>query len=357
MTESKSRSRSEAALAETAAEAILDPALLAERIPLEAVPVIDLESFLAGTQEERTQVARRIGEACRNIGFFYIVNHGVPAELRAAVFAEAKRFFDSPLERKLEIDIERSACHRGYFKLGGENLDPAKQKQGGDLKEGIKIGRDLPPDHPLVAAGTPLHGPNQWPSGLPGFQETLQSYFDRLNDLGRQLMRAFALALELPEDHFERDLDLPMATVGPLHYPPQQGRISEARIGAGAHTDFGCLTILAQDEAGGLQVRNAAGQWIDAPFIADSFVVNIGDMMARWTNDIFASTQHRVINRSGGERYSIPFFFDPDHDADVSCLPTCCGPDRPARYPPTTGLEHLLEMINATFDYHREKAS
>ena len=337
------------------AAAALDPALLAARIPLDAVPAIDLGGFLTGGPAERKRVARRIGEACRNIGFFYIVNHGVPADLRAAAFAEAKRFFDEPLARKLEIDIERSACHRGYFKLGGENLDPEKQTQGGDLKEGIKIGRDLPRDHPLVRAGTPLHGPNQWPGDLPGFQETLQSYFDSLNNLGRQLMQAFALALELPEDHFDGDLELPMATVGPLHYPPQQGRISEAQIGAGAHTDFGCLTILAQDEIGGLQVRNAAGDWIDAPFVADSFVVNIGDMMARWTNDIFASTQHRVINTSGRERYSLPFFFDPDHDAEVSCLETCCGPDRPAKYPPTTGLQHLLDMINATFDYHRDK--
>ncbi len=333
----------------------LDPGLLGARVPLESLPVVDLAPFLQGDAQQRRAVARQIGEACRNIGFFYIVGHGVPVELRAQVFAEAKRFFDQPQDKKLEIDIERSACHRGYFKLGGENLDPARQKQGGDLKEGIKIGQDLPRDHPLVRAGTPLHGPNQWPAELPGFQQTMQTYFATLSGLGRQLMHAFALALELPEDFFDTDLELPMVTLGPLHYPPQRGQISEAQIGAGAHTDFGCLTILAQDPVGGLQVRNAAGAWIDAPFVEDSFVVNIGDMMARWTNDIFASTLHRVINTSGQERYSIPFFFDPDHDADVSCLETCCGPDRPAKYPPTTGLQHLLDMINATFDYHRDK--
>lgn len=332
----------------------LDPALLGARVPLESIPVIDLGPFLHGTREERRSVALKIGEALRNIGFFYVVNHGVPAELRQRVFAESKRFFAQPLEKKLEIDIEKSACHRGYFKMGGENLDPAKQKAGGDLKEGVKIGQDLPLDHPLVQAGTPLHGPNQWPGDLPGFKETMERYFETASALGRELMHAFALALELPETYFDRYLDLPMATLGPLHYPPQTGQITEAQIGAGAHTDFGCLTILAQDPNGGLQVRNAAGDWVDAPYVEDSFVVNVGDMMARWTNDIFASTHHRVINTSGRERYSIPFFFDPSHDAAVECLETCCGPDRPAKYPATTGLQHLLDMINATFDYRRD---
>jgi isopenicillin N synthase-like dioxygenase len=341
--------------AATSVSTTLDPTLLGARVPLERIPVIDLGPFLDGAAAARRQVALEIGEACRNIGFFYIVNHGVPADLRAAVFARAAAFFDQPIEKKLEIDIEKSACHRGYFKLGGENLDPAKQKAGGDLKEGVKIGQDLPRDHPLVRAGVPLHGPNQWPDSPPEFKPTMERYFAAMSGLGRQMMQAFALALELPESFFDKDLDLPMATLGPLHYPPQRGQISEAQIGAGAHTDFGCLTMLAQDEVGGLQVRNAAGEWIDAPFVENSFVVNIGDMMARWTNDIFASTLHRVINTSGRERYSIPFFFDPDHDADVSCLETCCGPDRPPKYPPTTGLQHLLDMIDATFDYRQDK--
>ncbi|SMF19310.1 Isopenicillin N synthase [Tistlia consotensis] len=333
----------------------LDPALVGARVPVEAVPVIDFGRFLAGGPEDRRETARQIGEACRNIGFFYLVNHGIPQETLDAVFAEAKRFFALPPERKAEIAIEKSACHRGYFALGGENLDPAKQKEAGDFKEGIKIGRDLPPDHPLVEAGTPLHGPNQWPAGLPGWQETMQAGYDRLCGLGREIMHAFALALELPEDHFDRWLDGPMATLGPLHYPPQTGPITEARIGAGAHTDFGCLTILAQDPVGGLQVRNAAGEWIDAPFVEGSFVVNIGDMMERWTNGIFSSTQHRVINRSGRDRYSLPFFYDPAFEADLTVLETCQGPDRPARFPPTTGGRHLLDKINETFDYHREK--
>ena len=335
----------------------LDQSLVGARVPLEEVPVIDFGRFLHGTARDRKATALAIGEACRNIGFFYIVGHDVPRATVDAVFAEAKRFFDQPVEKKNAIAIAKSACHRGYFAVGGENLDPAKQKLAGDFKEGLKIGRDLAASHPLVQAGTPLHGPNQWPDGLPGWRQTMQDYYDALAGLGREIMHAFALALELPEDYFDRWLDGPMATLGPLHYPPQTGAITEARLGAGAHTDFGCLTILAQDPVGGLQVRNVAGSWIDAPYIEDSFVVNIGDMMERWSNGVFSSTHHRVINASGKDRYSLPFFYDPCFDADLTCLATCQGPDRPAKYPPTTGGQHLLDMINATFDYHRDKGA
>ena len=329
--------------------------LRGRRLALDEVPLIDFGPFLVGDLQARREVAEAIGRACRDIGFFYLKNHGVPESLVAGSFAEAKRFFDQPMARKREIAIERSACHRGYFAVGGENLDPAKQTEAGDLKEGIKIGRDLGPAHPRVTQGLALHGPNQWPAGLPGWRDAMQRYFDALEDLGRQIMRAFALALGLEEEHFTALLTEPMTTLGPLHYPPQSGRITEKQIGAGAHTDFGCLTILAQDPVGGLQVRNAAGKWIDAPPIPGTFVVNIGDMMARWTNDRFASTRHRVINASGRERYSMPFFFDPNFEADVVVLPTCSGPDDPPKYPPTTGGQHLLDKINETFEYHRAK--
>lgn len=329
----------------------LDQSLRGERVALKEIPVIDFEPFLTGNLETRQAVARQIGQACRDIGFFYLANHGIAPALMERTFAESKHFFDQPLEAKLAIDIEKSPCHRGFFKMGGENLDPAKQTAAGDLKEGIKIGRDLAADNALVQAGLPLHGPNLWPGNLPGWQGAMQSYFDALVGLGRQIMHAFALSLDLDECHFDRDLTDPMATLGPLHYPPQQGAITEKQIGAGAHTDFGCLTILAQDKMGGLQVRNCAGTWIDAPPIEGAFVVNIGDMMARWTNDLYASTRHRVINVSNLDRYSIPFFYDPDFDAEVSCLETCVSPERPANYPPTTGGQHLLDMIDSTFEY------
>ena len=333
----------------------LDPGLVAKRVSLTEIPVIDLAPFLRGNARARAEVAAKIGAACREIGFFYVVNHGVPAELIGRVYAESERFFRQPDLAKAEIAIENSTVHRGYFKVGGENLDPAKQKQDGDLKEGVKIGRDLGPGHPLVTAKTPLHGANQWPQNLPGWQAVMQDYYDVMEALGRQLMQAFALALGLQEDWFDHWLNAPMTTLGLLHYPPQKGRITEAQLGAGAHSDYGCLTMLAQDDAGGLQVLERGGAWLDAPPIAGSFVVNIGDMMERWTNGVFTSTLHRVINISGGERYSLPFFFDPDFNAEITCLPTCLAPGEMPKYQPTTAGQHLLDMINASFEYHREK--
>ena len=330
--------------------------LLAERVAVDAIPVVDLEPFLSGSAEQRLEIARSIGGACRHIGFFAIVNHRIPDQIVSRVFELAAAFFALPADEKAEIAIERSTCHRGWFSVGGENLDPAKQTYAGDFKEGIKIGQDLPANHILVRAGTPLHGPNQWPSRPADFVPAYREYYGLMTGLARSLMGAFALALSLPEDHFAEFLTCPMATVGPLHYPPQAGTITESRLGAGAHTDFGALTILAQDANGGLQVRNADGRWIDVPPITGAFVVNVGDMMARWTNGLFASTVHRVINVSGRDRYSIPFFFDPDHDAPVAALATCTSADNPPRFAPTTSMEHLMEMIDASFAYRAEFA-
>jgi isopenicillin N synthase-like dioxygenase len=332
----------------------LDPGLIAGKVSLDEIPVIDIAPLLHGDATAKAGVVTAIGDACRNIGFFYVVNHGVPEDLIAQVYAQAGRFFAQPTAKKAEIAIEKSSCHRGWFMVGGENLDPSKQKQGGDLKEGVKIGRDLGPEHPLVQAGTPLHGPNQWPD-LPGWRAVMEEYYAAMESLGRKLLQAFAAALNVGEHYFDGWLDAPMTTLGPLHYPPQRGHITEAQIGAGAHTDYGCLTMLAQDDAGGLQVRNADGVWIDAPPVPGSFVVNIGDMMERWTNGVFTSTLHRVVNISGRERYSIPFFFDPDFNAPVECLATCLPPGETPKYAPTTAGRHLLDMINASFSYHKEK--
>jgi isopenicillin N synthase-like dioxygenase len=332
----------------------LSEALIARRVATEAIPLIDFGPFLAGDAAARRQVAAKIGRACSEIGFFYVVNHGVPQALVEQTFAETKRFFDLPREEKAKISVTRSKNHRGYFASGEENLDPAKQPTG-DYKEGVNIGRDLGPDDPDVRAATPLHGPNQWPADLPGWRDRMETYYRAMQDLGAQILAAFALALDMPQDFFADKIAKPMTTLRLLHYPPQRGRVTEDQIGCGAHSDFGCFTMLAQDDIGGLQVRGRDGQWIDATPIPGSFVVNIGDMMARWTNDRFASTLHRVVNVSGRERYSIPYFFDPDFRADLTCLPTCLAPGETPHYPPTTGGQHLLDKIDETFEYRRKK--
>jgi len=329
----------------------LDPSLRAARLSVAEIPVIDISPLFGAPG--KVAMVDAIGKACREIGFFYAVNHGVADEQIAQVYAEAKRFFDLPAAEKELIAIEKSTCHRGWFRVGGENLDPAQQAEG-DFKEGLKIGRDLALSHERVAAGLPLHGPNQWPD-LPGWQAVMQGYYDTMVDLGRRVIGAFALALDLPEDFFTPWLGVTMTTLGVLHYPPQMGRITQGRIGAGAHTDYGCLTLLHQDASGGLQVKRRDGVWIDAPPVPGSFVVNIGDMMERWTNGVFCSTPHRVVNVSGGDRYSLPFFFDPDFYAPVECLPTCIAPGETPRFAPTTAGQHMLDMIAASFEYARGK--
>lgn len=328
----------------------LDPSLRAEPVAVTEIPVVDLSRFRGGGGADRKQAALALAQAFRDSGFAYLVGHGVPQALINGTFEEARRFFALPEAVKAEIAVEKSPYHRGWFGMGMENLDPGKQREG-DLKEGVKIGNDLPPDHPLVRASVPYHGPNQWPSGQPSFRRQMEDYWQAMRQLAGEILHALALALELPEDHFDPWFTVPMATLGPLHYPPQAGEIRPDRLGAGAHSDFGCITLLAQDDKSGLQVRNRAGRWVGAPPVQGAFVVNVGDMLARWTNDLFASTLHRVINVSGAERYSIPFFFDPNHDAPVECIPTCLAPGEQPRYAPTTGLEHLQERFLATFEY------
>jgi isopenicillin N synthase-like dioxygenase len=330
------------------------PSLLAERIPLEQIPVVDFEPFLTGGPEERKRAALELADAFRNVGFAYLAGHGVAQDLVDRTFAEAARYFALPREKKTEVSVEKSTCDRGWFDIGMENLDPDKQEEG-DLKEGYRIGNDLPEDHPLVRAGVPFHGPNQWPSDAPGFRETMEEYFAAVHQLAGQVTHAIAIALELPEDYFDAWFTTPMVIMSPLHYPPQRGsredQIDESRIGAGAHSDYGCLALLAQDDKGGLQVRNTAGRWIDAKPVPGTFVINVGDMLARWTNDLFPATLHRVINTSGVDRYSIPFFYDPNADAPVEVIPTVLAEGEQPRYQPTTSLAHLQERFGATLAY------
>ena len=311
------------------------------------LPVIDFSGFAGGTAADRHAVAAAIDAACRETGFFVLAGHGLERQVSDTAFAAAKQFFDRPTAEKQAISIDRSACHRGWYGEGGEVLDAAAQPDG-DRKEGLKIGRDLPLEHPRVQAGLPLHGPNQWPD-QDGFEPAMRACYAACETLSRALMQAFALSLGLDEDHFEAWLTLPMATLSPLRYPPQT---EAAKLGAGAHTDFGCLTLLLQHDVGGLQVETQAG-WVDVPCDPALIVVNIGDMMARWTNDRYASTRHRVVNRSGTVRHSMAYFFDPDPDADLSPLPGCLAEGEARHYADATALQHLLTKIDESFAYRQ----
>ena len=314
--------------------------------------MVDLAGLTGGTRA--ADVAASLRHAAETVGFLYVTVHGVPDDLVAAMFAESQAFFDRPLDEKMTEHIKNSPVHRGYFPLFEENTDPTLTA---DLKEGFDIGRDLGPDTPEVRRGLPLHGANQWPENAVSFRATAEQYFAAMRALATTVMRGFAIALDLPPDWFVDKTDRPLAQLRLLHYPPQTGHVESQTMGCGAHTDYGCLTILAQDSNGGLQVCNTAGEWIAAPPIPGAFVVNIGDQLARWTNGRFQATPHRVINISGRERYSIPFFFDPNWDAEINCLPNCVQPGTEPRFPPVLAGPYLQSRFDATFNYRQDTAS
>jgi isopenicillin N synthase-like dioxygenase len=309
----------------------------------DTLPIIDLASSGESEGASLTRIAAEVGAACRDVGFFYVVNHGVAPELIAKAFAESHEFFALPVADKRELAIETIGGNRGYSGLLHEALDPAR---GPDMKEAFNIGLDLAADDPELLAGKPFRSLNAWP-GVPGFRETLLSYYEACAGLGARLHRAFASDLGLGRDFFADKFDRPMATLRLLHYPaPAPG--SDPRTGAGAHTDYGNLTLLATDDVGGLEARTRADQWIEAPVVPGAFIVNIGDCLMRWTNDVYVSTPHRVVNRSARERYSIAFFYDPNPDATVETISSCVGQGEVVRYPPIRAADYLKMRLDAS---------
>jgi isopenicillin N synthase-like dioxygenase len=301
--------------------------------------MIDVAPLIAGDAAGRAGVGRQMASACRDRGFFYIVGHGVPEAVREQVFDQVRALFELPDEAKRAVSKAASPANRGYEPLGGQTLEPGAPP---DLKEGFYIGVEEAP-----CAGF-NRGPNQWPAGLPGFKPVMLDYHRRMLGLTERLMAGLALSLGLADDAFAGFCRSPVATLRLLHYPPQPP--SEPGRGAGVHTDFGALTVLLQDEVGGLEVYDqAAGDWTPAPPVPGAFVVNLGDLVARWTNDLYRSTPHRVTNRSGLRRYSIPFFLTGAPDYEIACLPGCLRPGEAPRYPPITAEEHVRERYRQTY--------
>jgi len=314
----------------------------------DAVPIVDFAGMREGSAESKRHLAAAVREACTSVGFFYIVNHGVPQELIARAFSECYRFFDLSLDQKMQKHVKRSPHYAGYIAMRDENANPLASQ--GDLHEAFDfIAEDVTVGEEHWEGDFRKTG-NQWPENLPGFHEVLTQYSIAIRILARQLFGAFALALELPQDYFAPVSSKPMMLIRILRYPSQPGPFDEARMGTGAHTDHECFTILSQDEVPALQVRNRSGDWIDAPPVPGAFVVNIGDLMARWTNGIFASTPHRVANLSGRARHSIPCFVGANADAVIEALPSCVDADNPARFPPVVAGEYVSTLIYHQFN-------
>ncbi len=282
----------------------------------DSLPIIRIAPLTNSEDSSATTAA--LADACRRSGFFYIVDHGVSPQLLADLEALSREFFARPLEEKLKIRMELAGrAWRGYFPVGAELTSGLP-----DQKEGLYFGFELPAEHPKVQAGVPLHGASLFPD-VDGFRKTVLEYLDAMTRLGHTLMRGLALSLKLDADYFERQCTTdPLILFRIFHYPPlPEGTPAASSWSVGEHTDYGLLTILRQDEIGGLQVKSE-GQWIEAPPIENSFVCNIGDMLERMTGGLYRSTPHRVRNRSSRGRLSFPFFFDPNWDADMTPIRT-----------------------------------
>jgi isopenicillin N synthase-like dioxygenase len=309
------------------------------------VPIIDFAQTYSPNLDDRRAMAVEIRQACLKNGFFYIKSSGISADLAEGVLAAGRQFFALPEAVKNALNKKNSRAGRGYEALRGQRLEAGAQA---DLKEDFVMGTHIPADDPRVIAGWPQHGPNQWPEGMPDWRATLEAYHRSMVGLARRIMAALALSLDIDEDYFDDALEDSIATVRLLHYPPQDPNAGPDARGAGAHTDWGAITILLQDHVGGLQIYDGEDKWIDAPPVPGAFIVNLGDLMPRWTNGLYRSTMHRVINKSGRERYSAAFFFDGRGDYVSECIPTCLNPGEVPKYAPLSVNEHLAEMFRST---------
>jgi isopenicillin N synthase-like dioxygenase len=306
------------------------------------VPVLDLS--LLDQQGGVDILAAELKRACLNLGFFYVAGHGVPEALHQGIFDVTKRYFALPLEDRMK-DLMDARFKRGFMPHGlsqSPGFDP-------DLKESFELALDLPLDDPDVEKGRLLHGPNRWPGGHPWLRAVAEPYFHATMSLGRRLLGIFAVSLELDREYFEPFCTKPMMHMRLFHYWPQPATDSDLLFGVRPHSDLGMLTILNQDPIGGLELRTRDGDWVGAPYIPGTFIVNIGDLFRTWTNDVYVSTPHRVINRTGKERYSVPTFFCLDYDTPVSCLPSCLKPGETPKYPTIRAGEYVESRLKQSY--------
>ncbi|MEM6711039.1 MAG: 2-oxoglutarate and iron-dependent oxygenase domain-containing protein [Pseudomonadota bacterium] len=303
------------------------------------IPVLNYQDFLNGNKQGFVE---DVGQACRQSGFMLLTGHGVDRSQIDSVFDAARSFFALDQSEKDRLAIANSKHDRGYVATGTEKLDEKSGKI--DQKEAFNVGDDLSPDDPRVLLGEPFRGVNQWPAGEEAFRQTLMGYYDTMVTLAINLHRALALDLGLSEDYFADFVDDPIAILRLLHYPPTRG--VEGAIGAGAHSDYGSLTLLMTDGTPGLQVQpRGSDAWLDVPHVDGAFVINLGDLLMRWSNDVYVSTPHRVIPPAR-ERYSVAFFFQPNADAVVEALP---GTGTPHKYAPVTSADYLHSRLTATY--------
>lgn len=325
-------------------KAVTSPDAIAPLSPPFTIPVVNFAEFQGGDDSARRGIAKQVQRACRDVGFLYLKHHGIPLALVDRLFEQAKLFFNLPLAIKNQIPWTTPECNCGYIGMQTQHLDPTG---AGDLMEAYNIG--------LLQPGAADH----WLPDQAVLNETLLAFYRAGGEVCGQIMQAFALAFDLPPTHFEAQHDRHYSTVRLLHYPPVDAAIASGTIRAGAHSDYGSITLLFQDDVGGLEILHD-GTWIPAPYIPGTVVVNTGDLMERWTNNVFRSTKHRVVvpprPAAYRSRYSMTFFYRPNFDAEVTCLAPCQSPQHPALYPPTTTREHLIGCLRDSYQLNDASA-
>lgn len=313
------------------------------------LPLIDMAGVREGDEAATLRAGEAIRKACSETGFFYIVNHGVTQSVIDTAMAAAKTFFAYPAEVKRQVAVNKR--HRGWHALGGALMYEATKP---DFKEFFSMGLELPEEDPCVLAGEALRGPNQWPDFMPELRLALDAYYEQVGLAGADLLKAVAVGLGIEPGFFAPKYGKRLQRTQMVYYPPHPPLAETDQFGVAPHTDYGCITLLYQDNSGGLQVRELAShRWIDATPIEGSLVVNVGDLLARWSNDRFRSTLHRVINKSGHERYSIATFYDPTYGAVVD--PCDLGIDAAASlYPPVAAGDYILKRIDDSMAYRKK---
>jgi isopenicillin N synthase-like dioxygenase len=319
----------------------------------QAIPVIDFGPAFRGEARALEATAAQVRHACEHVGFFYMAGHGVPQAHINAAFDASREFHAMPLEDKMRLRINENNI--GYLPVNQsmQRASTVHRNTRPNYNDSFFISHDRSADHPDVVAGKPLRGRNQWPEGHERMRAAMLRYFKTLEGVAERMLPVLARSLDMPADHFapffanEAHINLRF-----LHYPPQDTQDDE-QFGQAPHTDNSFITILAREKAPGLAVQLPSGEWLAPPVIPGTFLVNLGNIMKRWSNERFLSTPHGVLNDSGVDRYSIAFFYSPNVASVIECLPSCTGPENPPRYPPAFYGDLILEFFNANY-FHRK---
>ena len=314
----------------------------AKEIDLEKVPIIDITPLRDGSNPR--EVAKKLFKASTGLGFIYIKGHGIPDSKINSLRNDGLNFFR--MEKKHKTEVTVSSKHRGWLGYGGAKMkDDAKP----DLKESFIWGFE---DDSYDLDDHPVRGPNQWPSFIPSLRQNALNYFQEADSLAKNLLKGFALGLNLDENFFIKNSSQPLSRASLVYYPDQPEKLGENQFGVSAHTDFGVLTILCQDTVGGLQIQDLAGEWFHAPPIEGTIIVNVADLLSRWTDGLYKSTPHRVVNQSGKERMSIVLAFDPNPETIIDPREVF-GENHKSKNEPITCGDYLIWRFGKAFSYRK----